>query len=1064
MKNLYPPLACIQLLLLFSILPAGGQEPPLKPTGYFDRSEIILVWDEGTTNGAKVRENNLKLRFNYQGFDLGERFTGGGQVVSDTFESHASRQIDLVSGDFNGDRMADYLYTKAGRADSLHLVLAYRSMTLHYGHRQTLKFPGKVLEGKHLEEGDLDGDGISEFATAYLSMADNTGNVALFGLDEDSLKVLDTLRESTSKNDLVLSLCDLDGNGDDELVLGYTLPQSPGNYKLKIFDFEGGNAPVEKYSGDFDLGSMDGEFSTVALTGVDLDGNGREEIVIAFTRNEHDQPNNPDTYLFTGGTGGALDAFAINYDQVTAGRYNYGGGWQITLKSGDLNGDSIPDVLLGCYRGVEIFQPAGHNGLEYRGSANINGFQQHISSVNYFDVADVTGDDLDDIVAVNHFFSYDPNGYQSFSIRIVQYDSTFRSTVVENVHQFARIDNGGGGGMHRTHYAVSLSDFDGDLFRIGEHTSLGCFTDVVRPVTVLYTPPVHIDYIDGVVHDVNECFGQNDCASSVQKYTENFSQDEYSIETSSKGDWGYDPSVSLGIDQELGDLGVGVHMSPVELSSLFGGNLEDLVVDVSTTEIGKTVNSSYFQTSSMDTRYSRDDAILTIVNDYERWEYPVYNQYESLLGEIVILIPRTKLQENWLRGRQALELSGMVQQHEPGNLLSYRKFYENEKDLMEANPDIREIIAIANPHELDLNSTYTETITWGKEFENSNVSVENTVETNPTYGINFAGFQPRVGDKSVAEEEKITSHTYRVGENLGIEVYGSSLAGNSYEYRVKPYYYWSVSGALVVDYMIDLSAGSFWSENYSTQDPGFLLPNRLDSLKVKNEIDRITDPDQYLLTPSIFMEPAIPVNGDTVSIGVLVHNLSLTPTSGPVEVSFYLGDPDLGGKLISDMEGRTVFTTGAGIEDQHYAIINFHWKAEFKQGDRFYALIDPAGKLAENREDNNKAWVPVQRFASCGESPSSVLQSPREVDFRERFRLYPNPADDLLTLEYSGPHAEDVVVSVTGLGGQILDTRMIPLGSRQGRIPYDVSSLAPGIYIVSMHTWGYQQHSRIIVE
>ena len=40
-------LICL-LVLFIGIQYAYAQEPPLKSTGYFDRSEIILVWDEGS--------------------------------------------------------------------------------------------------------------------------------------------------------------------------------------------------------------------------------------------------------------------------------------------------------------------------------------------------------------------------------------------------------------------------------------------------------------------------------------------------------------------------------------------------------------------------------------------------------------------------------------------------------------------------------------------------------------------------------------------------------------------------------------------------------------------------------------------------------------------------------------------------------------------------------------------------------------------------------------------------------------------------------------------------------
>ncbi len=1050
-----------------------AQTPPLKSTGYFDRSEIIMVWDEGTTNGAHIHEKNLKLKFNYQGFDKNDALTGGERVISDTTQSFDQRQIDLISGDFNGDNMADYLYSITGDNDSLHLVLANRGKTLNYTGKNMYKFDGRVLKGKNLISGDVNGDGISEFVVGYRSFEKELANVALFGFDNEfKISLISEMEQSVSTRHFVVELCDLDGDGDDELIIGYSVTNDSPDYYLKVVDFDGDYNAIEKEPQKLDLHFGANIFGGRALSGVDYDGDGVDEVVIAFTKNEHDSPNNPDTYLYTAElmddpstvTIDPLEKITFHKDDYATGSYNYNGIWQILLKSGDLNGDGVLEVLLGCQSGVQIFNvPSGNQIVHLGKQSGVGGFDDDLPSVNFFDVADVTGDDLEDIVAIYHYFSNEPVGDQGFGVQLYQYDSLFNNTNIASLNQYNQISNGGGGGMHRTHFAVSLSDFDGDLMRIGDYTSLGCFTEVIRPVTLLNTPPVHIDYLNGVIHDVNECFGQNDCASSVQKSTEQFSQDEFSIQTTSTGDWGFQPQYTLGIDQNFGGVG-GVYMAPAELSSLFGDDLEELVTDVTTTSIGKSTSTSFFQTASMDKRFSRDDALLTIVSDYERWEYPVYNEHDELLGEIVILIPQTTNQENWLRGRQVLEVAGMVQLHEPGNLLSYRKFYPGPKELMEANPDIKEIISIANAHELDLSSTFTESITWGTEFENEDVSVENTVETNPGVGANLLGFQFRVEDESVAEEEIITSHIYKVGENLGIEIFGSSLAANSYEFKVKPYYYWSRNGALVVDYMIDLSAGSFWQENYSLQDPGFIFPNRLDSLKAKNEIDKITDLDEYIKTPSILFDPAIPVNGDTVKVTTIVHNLSLSSTSEPVELSFYLGDPDKGGTLISDVEGNALFSTPAIIEDQNFAIVEFEWVADFKRYDRMYALIDPDQKLTENKLDNNKGWSPVQRFGACGDNETSAPVPFQAITMEERFTIYPNPASSQISLEYAGPDISDVVVSITDMNGKNYLNSSLSFMEMNYTSTIDISMLPRGVYIIGLSTRNYRQHTKLLVD
>jgi hypothetical protein len=216
-----------------------AQTPPLQPTGFFDRSEIIMVWDEGTTNGAHIHEKNLKLKFNYQGMDIQERLTGGDRVISDTTQSFDQRQIDLISGDFNGDNMADYLYSITGDNDSLHLVLANRGKTLNYTGKNMYKFDGRVLLGRNLISGDVNGDGITEFVVGYRPFDEEVAHVALFGFDENfKISLISELEEGVSTIHFVLDLSDLDGDGDDELIMAYSESGSTADYYLKVIDFD----------------------------------------------------------------------------------------------------------------------------------------------------------------------------------------------------------------------------------------------------------------------------------------------------------------------------------------------------------------------------------------------------------------------------------------------------------------------------------------------------------------------------------------------------------------------------------------------------------------------------------------------------------------------------------------------------------------------------------------------------------------------------------------------------------------------------------------------------------
>jgi hypothetical protein len=196
----------------------------------------------------------------------------------------------------------------------------------------------------------------------------------------------------------------------------------------------------------------------------------------------------------------------------------------------------------------------------------------------------------------------------------------------------------------------------------------------------------------------------------------------------------------------------------------------------------------------------------------------------------------------------------------------------------------------------------------------------------------------------------------------------------------------------------------------------------------------------------------------------VVHNLSLSPTEAPVEVSFYLGDPDRGGNLISDVNGKVVFETESVIGDQNYAIFSFQWIADFERFDRMYALIDPQDKMGEGREDNNKAWAPVQRYASCGEETGTAVPSFQTVDrFENRFEFYPNPADEIVYLDYTGPFFSRLGVTVFDLTGKACQHTELEYANGSSYV-LDVSGLQPGMYVVSISTDHYRQEGRLVVE
>jgi hypothetical protein len=164
------------------------------------------------------------------------------------------------------------------------------------------------------------------------------------------------------------------------------------------------------------------------------------------------------------------------------------------------------------------------------------------------------------------------------------------------------------------------------------------------------------------------------------------------------------------------------------------------------------------------------------------------------------------------------------------------------------------------------------------------------------------------------------------------------------------------------------------------------------------------------------------------------------------------------------VEGRTVFTTDDIIEDQHYSIFSFRWVADFERFDRMYALIDPAGKIDENKEDNNKAWAPVQRFGPCGEVLGTDPGSSLFETFAERFTIYPNPAGTLVNLDYSGPYFTHADIAVVDMAGRTWLRESMGYSSGNSQYTLDTGDLEPGMYILVISTDQYRQQTKLMVE
>ncbi len=224
-------------------------------------------------------------------------------------------------------------------------------------------------------------------------------------------------------------------------------------------------------------------------------------------------------------------------------------------------------------------------------------------------------------------------------------------------------------------------------------------------------------------------------------------------------------------------------------------------------------------------------------------------------------------------------------------------------------------------------------------------------------------FIPNVKLEGSYDSSKLHESTSTIEDSQGLAVHlgnlDASIAGTAYS--ITPYAYWDRSGAVVLDYGVQLPAGTpavptFWGQNYSAKpDLAFILPWRWDPEKG----EALTDPSLRQLTRDIVTLPPEPRPGEPVTLIARVSNFSLLGTANSFVVRFYLGDPANGGQLITGTDGRTEVLVSDLIPAQEKALVELPWTIPAglsATSIKIYAMIDPFNQIDEIHEDNNVGW------------------------------------------------------------------------------------------------------------
>ncbi len=1062
---------CIIFLLIFTARARtqdSAQDPLLGNYRLGNSAEVVLLWAEWSGSSESNQRIYDFLNLNNPDPNVPDQLQPQDlQTESGDNGITGDRQMDVITGDFNGDSADDLIGVWEGPDQSINMIIPeIEKRQLNWANSNVMTVPGVKLIADprfttkswlRLAGGHLDDDPEEEFALAYwaddssvtIKLFDTNGSLSPTETASISDVFLPTdgggMERRSARFDITTG--DLDGDFTDEIILvaGQLIPPSTGGcdqdggcWKVVVFvydyDHETGqitrlNLPQDELT-LFEKTSRSSQWlSRVGVAAGDFDGDTFDEIAVGIHRGDNSSAST--WYVTTVEV--AEDLSGINSvsrtDQIH--QTNGSNGYPMCLVTGDLDNDG-DDELLYAMRTLEIYDWDAELNRSDIGGTSL-GTEPENDSHRILVLADLDADNSvaqgdsvwsPEIVTIRNVeinSGINPDGEVIMKVFKYRPDQFPRMLEVAS-HQGEFSDNS----SPRPIY-LAAGDFGNNGIRVGKPQRF-TKTDIVEPLVILNAPPTHFDVFDGTAYDVTECYGSNNCDFKATYQT----QTERTIEmdTEFHSDWSVGAKVSGGFEIPVVKVGV-----KAELETRYGQGFSRYQHRRQTFKVNKTIDAS------------ADDWIYAVIADYDIWEYPLYLDSE-LEGYISVVVPSTR-ERAWFDSKSFSALT-YIPPHEVGNILSYQEIAQPSQNSavdFAVRWDTGDRITLNN------NSNASWALTAETETETSTSNSESKfIGGKVSFAVPFK-FIPDVEISGDYKEESVSTYTSKVRDRKGLSVHfeGIDLSFGNTRYAVTPYAYWAKNGALVLDYAVKpelppnpADPATWWSERYAQQpDPAFTLPWRYDPEKGLG----LAEEAQRFRTRDIIFDPALPGIGDVVTTQVRVQNFSLLPTTGPVKMRFFIGDPDAGGVPIVNTDGQTEVATET-IQDRGNSVVEFEWRVPETIGrfSRIYAVLDPAGAMVEIHEANNKGWTVLEVE---GGLPTSV--DDRDVPLLPlQFALqqnYPNPFNPTTTITYTLPSQQHVTLKVFDILGREVATLVDgvrPAGNFS--LDFDAGNLASGMY------------------
>jgi hypothetical protein len=985
-----------------------------------------------------------------------------GPAYTSSVPNDGNRHIYADVGDFTGDEAQEVVAAWQTGQDIYITIPSIHQITFAIGDSvSSYTLPGPLAPGTGggncgriiVRACDLDGDGMDEFATAYRNANDGLLHIDVFDVDsatgvithagsiaDEALYILNPVAYEAF--DFVTK--DLDYNGTDDLILVGTQDGAVNqNLFCKIYTCTGSGSAITvipKAKAIFDNSIPRHKIVFIKATTGDFNSDLLSEIAVSynFVLDSYPSPN-PDTFIKILMAADVTATSPLQPDYMEAllvstelYAVNQNGTQQyyFSMDAADIDADGHDEIVV-SYNGFASRVLKADDNMHFSLMENIgNGFTNATAPLydNYVAVSDMNRDGLYDVVNVTNFIDQSGTPFlQKFGVTIFSWDSVTASFDLLLTSDTLELPiNESNGGFERQ-FTIALGDFDKDRTRFGRPREF-IYSQLKHPLVILNAPPVHFDTLPGVgTVDVAGVFPAIPVNNDFKAQYSTLTSNSMTLETKSNSDWAVSEEFSVHDSARYNEL---------YIKAKYGEKFSNTQSSVSTVT-----------TTTLNTAYT-DDLIYGWVFDYLVKEFPVWRD-DTLLGYMMSVVP-INTQKTWFGGTDQLGYE-VILNHEPGNLLSYPDYLNVLQD-----PEADEAL------KADFSNTYSvgpsASFQWGMQFSDINTqTTELTKEINAEGYLQFGNpyvFYRVTGNYNSAE---ISTETSTIQSDIKFDLFMGPLAGGVPDagYRVNPYLMWTKNGTVALNYSVHPETPStgfpptFWSANYSTQDPALILPWRLAPEKgfpLQNQMKRT-------LCKSMWFGQRNPGLGDTIDIYVRVHNYSVSPTTAPVEVKFYLGDPASGGTLLTDTSGQTSVYTPI-ISRQGRETVKFTWVTPtgVLNDPRIFAVLDPGNVLSEVHEGNNTGWIPLGLNFPVGIDESPVRYG--------AFLLYPNPAQDFATINVELNRATKLKVQVFDMAGALvkeIPEDHFPQGEHY--IPIDINELAQGVYVcrVTMPEGNLQQ-------